>query len=90
MQPGQHGPNRHWEQKQNQEHKESPADSICAPSQSHRSRMTAVNSQTSKTNGPPPKIKAPSRPLNPLMSLAKYTEDLLKNRRPRKGKLKKK
>lgn len=28
VQPGQQGPNRHWEQKQNQKHQESPADSI--------------------------------------------------------------
>lgn len=36
------------------------------------------------------KIKAPSRFLKPFMSLAKYTEDRIKNRRQRKGKSKKK
>lgn len=36
------------------------------------------------------KIKAPSRFLKPFMSLVKYTEDRIKNRRQRKGKSKKK
>lgn len=44
LQPGQHGSNRSWEQKQNQKHQESPAGSTWAPSQSHRSRMTSVQS----------------------------------------------